>query len=137
MESRESEARGPVCVWEHYAEYRAAQQYGRCLERILASLPVDLQLKLTRPFERGAVLMARGIAGAHAEARAGVVSRAQREAFRQGGLESVAVSRDGLRMLREEGLGDRANMAAAFELLDRVEEGLRRRPLPGARPSGG
>lgn len=120
-----------VYRWESYPEYVACLQYSRCLGRIFGSLPRRTLRQAMPKLTRAAVLIANGIAGAHAEIDSGEgMPRTERERFRNIGLGSIVVSRDGLRALRDQGVGSRADLAAAFELLERVEVGLRTRPLP-------
>ncbi len=124
-----------VYAWEHFPEYIATQQYSRCLGRIFGSLPRRAQRRFAKPLTRAAMLMAMCIVGAHADQPpppARGPTREDRENFREIGLQAVDASRDGLRILKDAGLGSRADLAAATELLERVEDGLRRRTLPSA-----
>lgn len=120
-----------VYVWESYPEYHAAQQFSRCLGRILASLPKRLGRKLARPMVQAAILIAHGIAGAHAEVDDDAsYTLAVREEMRTCGLQALAACRSTLITMKDERTGDRANVLAALELLERVEHGMRERPLP-------
>jgi hypothetical protein len=122
-------------AWESYPEYMALQQFSRCLGRILSSLPQRHQRRSARILFPAAVFMAQGIAGAHAELRPGEqMPLAEREQFRSIGLESLTVSRARLLRLKSRSLGSRPDLLVALELLERVESGLRTRPLPGAAP---
>jgi hypothetical protein len=123
-------------AWESYPEYVALQQFSRCLGRILSSLPRRHQRRSGRILLPAAVFMGQGIAGAHAELAPGEdMPLADREHFRTIGLESLLVTRDRLTRLKERKLGSRGDVLAALELLERVEAGLRSRPLPGG-PAG-
>jgi hypothetical protein len=123
---------GRMYVWESYPEYVALQQFNRCLGRILTSLPRRHQRRSGRILFPAAVFMAQGIAGAHAELGPGEeLPLADREQFRTIGLESLTVSRDRLLRLKKRSLGSQPDVLAALELLERVESGLRTRPLPG------
>jgi hypothetical protein len=118
-------------AWERYPEYLALNQYSRCLGRLLVTLPRRVERRVARTLIRGAILIGEGIVGAHASVPAEAsLSREERKAFRDAGLESIAASRDGLRLLKEERLGSQPDLLAALELLERVESGLRTRPLP-------
>ena len=120
-----------VYVWESYPEYRAAQQFSRCLGRIFASLPKQLRLKLQRPMTQAAILIAHGIAGAHAEVDDDAAyTHAVREEMRTCGLQALGACRATLVTMKEERTGDRANVLAALELLERIEHGMKERPLP-------
>lgn len=119
-----------VYVWESYPEYHAAQQFSRCLGRILASLPKRLRLKLARPMTQAAILIAHGIAGAHAEVDDASYTQAVRAEMRTCGLKALGACRTTLVTMKEERTGDRANVLAALELLERIEHGMRERPLP-------
>jgi hypothetical protein len=122
-------------AWERYPEYVALQQFSRCLGRILSSLPRRHQRRSGRILFPAAVFMAQGIAGAHAELRPGEeMPLAEREQFRSIGLESLTVSRERLLRLKSRSLGSQPELLVALELLERVESGLRTRPLPGAAP---
>jgi hypothetical protein len=122
-------------VWESYPEYMALQQFSRCLGRILSSLPRRHQRRSARVLFPAAVFMAQGIAGAHAELRPGEdMPLAEREQFRSMGLESLTASRARLLGLKARSLGSQPDLLVALELLERVESGLRTRPLPGAAP---
>jgi hypothetical protein len=122
-------------AWESYPEYMALQQFSRCLGRILSSLPRRHQRRSARILFPAAVFMAQGIAGAHAELRPGEeMPLAEREQFRSMGLESLTASRARLLRLKSRSLGSQPDLLVALELLERVESGLRTRPLPGAAP---
>jgi hypothetical protein len=122
-------------TWESYPEYIALQQFSRCLGRILCSLPRRHQRRSGRILLPAAVFMAQGIAGAHAELRPGEeMALSEREQFRSIGLESLDASRERLLRLRSRSLGSQADLLVALELLERVEAGLRTRPLPGTAP---
>jgi hypothetical protein len=119
--------------WESFPEYIATQQYSRCMGRIIASLPKSARRRAQKPLVECAVLIAQGIAGAHAETpSAQAYTRSDREVFRDAALASLSVSRMCLNALRGEGHGSPADMFAALELLERVESGLRSRPLPAS-----
>jgi hypothetical protein len=122
-------------AWESYPEYMALQQFSRCLGRILSSLPRRHQRRSARILFPAAVFMAQGIAGAHAELTPGEeMPLAEREQFRSMGLESLTASRARLLGLKARSLGSQPDLLVALELLERVESGLRTRPLPGAAP---
>ncbi len=117
--------------WENYPEYEAAMQYGRCLGRILSSMQRNERKQARKPLVMRAIGMANGIAGAHAEVGSDQpLPREDREAFRSVGLKAVAATRDCLLDVRRRAAANAADLAAAIELLERVEEGLRNRPLP-------
>lgn len=119
-------------AWESYPEYVALQQFSRCLGRILASLPRRHQRRSGRVLLPAAVFMGQGIAGAHAELAPGEdIPLEDRERFQAIGLESLLVTRERLLRLKNRSLGSQADLLAALELLERVEAGLRSRPLPG------
>lgn len=121
-----------VYAWESFPEYVAVQQYSRCLGRILVSLPARQRRRAMKPMIHAAKVMGMAIAGAHAQpSPTGQPSDEERQEFRDIGLEAVAATREGLQILKDAGLGRSADMAAAVELLERVETGLRGRPLPG------
>jgi hypothetical protein len=110
-----------IYVWETYPEYIATQQYSRCLGRVLVT----------------AILIAQGIAGAHAEdGNDEPMPLEDRAQFREAGLAMIAMSREALELFRANRHGDAASVTAALELLERAEHGLRTRPLPGAHFSG-
>jgi len=124
-----------VYVWESYPEYITTQQYSRCLGRVLVTLPLGTGRKYGRSLIRGAILIAQGIAGAHAETPDDQpIPQSDREQFRKAGLEMIARSRSMLITIRAGGHGDRANVLAALELLERVEAGLLERALPASAP---
>ncbi|MBR9988613.1 MAG: hypothetical protein KFH98_02600 [Gemmatimonadetes bacterium] len=119
-------------TWEDLPEYRCTQQLGRCVGRIVVSMPPRYRLKLGRMLIRGSVLIAQGIAGANADMPPDdELSPAEREAFRNGCLGSVEVCRDALRLMRSQRIGSVPDILVALELLDRIEAGVRRRVLPG------
>jgi hypothetical protein len=120
----------PKHEWESYPEHTALQQYSRCLGRVVASLPKRLQRIMTKPLVQAASLSGIGLAGAFAERSPGESKRAEREEFLQLALTSIEHSRKGLLLLKEARKGDAAGLTAALELLERVEAGLRTRPLP-------
>jgi hypothetical protein len=120
----------PKYAWERYPENIALQQYSRCLGRVVASLPRRLRRIMTKPLIQAATLSGIGLAGAHAELKPGESSRAEREEFLQLAFTSIEHSRKGLLLLKEARKGDAAGLTAALELLERVEAGLRARPLP-------
>lgn len=121
-----------VYAWEQFPEYVAVQQYSRCLGRILVSLPARVRRLAMKPLIHAATVMGMAIAGAHAEPLPdGGPSDGERQEFREIGLDCVGATRECLKILKDNGLGRPADMAAASELLERVEDGLRHRPLPG------
>lgn len=127
---------GPDVVyrWEDLPEYRCTQQLGRCVGRILVSLPGRYRWKLGRMLIRGSMLIAQGIAGANAEMPPDDdLTPAEREAFRSGCLGSVEVCRDALRLMKTQRIGNQPNILVALELLDRIESSVRSRVLPGQR----
>lgn len=120
-----------VYRWESYPEYEAAMQYGRCLGRILTSMRKKERKQARKPLVMLAIGMANGIAGAHAECPADrSLPRADREQFRSVGLKAVAATRDCLLDVRRRQAASAPDLAAAMELLERVEHGLRTRPIP-------
>ena len=125
-----------IYAWEELPEYRCTQQLGRCIGRILMSLPIHYRRRLGRTLIRGSVLIAQGIAGANAEMPPEVdLTTAEREAFRSGSIGAIAICRDALRVLRQEGVGRLPDILVALELLDRIESSVRTRTLP--RPAQG
>ena len=117
--------------WELLPEYVTAQQFARCLGRILMSLPLRVRCKVTRPLVGSATLIAQGIAGANAEAPADApLSAEDREVFRRTAIQAVRICRTGLGLLREEGLGSRPDHLVAVELLERIERSVQERALP-------
>lgn len=118
--------------WELLPEYVTAQQYARCLGRILASLPVQVRRRVSRPLVGSATLIAQGIAGANAEAPPEApLSVEDREVFRRTALRAVRLCRTGLGLLRDEGVGSRPDLLVALELLERIEGSVGGRRLPG------
>lgn len=118
-----------VYAWERLPEYRSTQQLGRTVGRILMSLPRRLRRPLGRTLIRAPILVARGIAGANAELPPDHdLTWAERETFRTGALEALSILRDAFRLLRSERLGSQADVLVALELLERIEQGLTRRP---------
>lgn len=126
--------RNVVYRWEELPEYRCTQQLGRCIGRILVSLPGRYRWKLGRMLIRGSTLIAQGIAGANAEMPPDDdLTTAEREAFRSGCLASVEVCRDALRLLKTQRIGSQPNIIVSLELLDRIEASVKHRVLPGPR----
>lgn len=116
---------GILYSWERRPEYVATQQYSRCLGRIFSSLPRRVRRRVTRPMTGAAVLIAQGIAGFNAELPPSEhFSARDREAFRRQALEGVRASRAGLESLRNVRRVSRADLTAAEELIERIEEGV-------------
>ncbi len=111
-------------AWERLPEYRATQQFSRCLGRIFASLPPRLRPRVERPLIRATVMIGQGIVGMNAEVPAGQLSPQQRDALRDAGLASIALCTEGLELLKQAGLGSRPDLLAALELLERIEFGM-------------
>ena len=121
-----------IYAWEDLPEYRCTQQLGRCIGRILVSLPVHYRRRVGRSLIRGSVMIAQGIAGANAEMPPEVeLTPQEREAFRSGCIGAISICRDALCILRTEGLGRLPDILVALELLDRIESSVRTRTLPG------
>lgn len=119
--------------WEDLPEYRCTQQLGRCVGRILVTLPRRYRRELGRVLIRGSVHIAQGIAGANAEMPPDDdLSREDREKFRRGCLASVEICRDALRLLLSQKVGSVPDILVALELLERIEAGVRQRALPHA-----
>jgi hypothetical protein len=115
--------------WESYPEYIALQQYGRCLGAVLSSAPPRLRRIAAPPLIRAAVLISTSIALAHMEGDGdGAPDHEVRDEFRRTALECLELSRCGLTAIARR--VSRPHLTAAFELLERVEAGLRERPLP-------
>ena len=122
--------------WERYAEYQALQQYSRCLGAALASMPTRLGRKAAKPLIRASVMMGTLMTFAHAEEDpAHPIRLAARRECRDTALQCVELSREGLLALKE--LASTPHVTAALELLERIESGLRERPLPGSVPAAG
>jgi hypothetical protein len=120
-----------VSPWESFPESLAAPQSARCLGRILASLPRRLNRLVVLSLAEAAILIAHGIAGAHADVRPGNPQcHREREELRETGLCAIAASRKLLQVLEKDRIVSRSNVAAALELLERVQYGLASRPLP-------
>ena len=118
--------------WELLPEYVTAQQFARCLGRILASLPPGVRRRVSRPLVGSATLIAQGIAGANAEAPPEApLSMEDREVFRGTALRAVRLCRTGLGLLRDDGVGSRPDLLVALELLERIEGSVRERRLRG------
>lgn len=121
-----------VYTWEDFPEYHATQQLSRCIGRILASLPSRTRTAIGRTLVRGPMLVAQSIAGASADMPPGeVMPIEERETFRRGAIDGVQLLRDALQLLKAERLGSVPDLLAALELLDRIEEWVRQRTLPG------
>jgi hypothetical protein len=117
--------------WERLPEYVALQQYGRCLGRILRSLPWRRRRRVAPTLTGAAILMAQGIAGFHAELPPDeLVTPREREVFRTGALIGLRDSRAILEQLSTERKVSRPDLLVASELLERVEAGLRSTPSP-------
>jgi hypothetical protein len=115
--------------WESYPEYIALQQYGRCLGGVLSSAPRHVRRRAGPPLIRAAVLISTSIALAHMEVGGdGAPDGEGREEFRRTALECVELSRHGLATIALR--VSRPHLTAALELLERVEAGVRERPLP-------
>lgn len=116
--------------WEDLPEYVAAQEYSRCLGRILASLPELLSRRATGPLTRAAVELGAGIAGANAELPPGEeLAPAERAMFRARGLAGLRRSRRKLRRLKRWRLGDGHELRRALELLDQIESWIEAGPM--------
>lgn len=121
-----------VYAWEELPEYRTTQQFGRCVGRVIASLPRRFRWTAGRTLIRCPVLIARGIAGANAEMpRGGDLSTADREMFRRSALDGIEICRDALSMLKSEQLGNLPDVLVGLVLLDRIEAWVSHRILPG------
>ena len=122
-----------VYRWENLPEYRCTQQLGRCIGRILVTLPRRYRPELGRVLIRGSIHIAQGIAGANAEMPPDDdLSQDDREKFRLGCLLSIAICRDALRLLLSQKAGSIPDLLVALELLERIDAGVRQRPLPHA-----
>jgi hypothetical protein len=118
---------GVVYTWEELPEYRWTQQLGRCIGRILVSMPRHYRTKLGRTLVRAPMLIAQGIAGANADMPPGDdLTADQREAFRGGCLAAVDICRDALRLLKSHRLGSLPDVLVALELLERIAEAVQR-----------
>jgi hypothetical protein len=122
-------------TWEEFPEYRATQQLSRCIGRILMSLPPRARKAIGRTLIRTPMLIAQSIAGASADMPPGEgLTIDERETFRTNGLAGIHLLRDTLRALRAERLGSVPDLMAALELVDRIEEWVSQRVLPGQLP---
>lgn len=116
---------GTPYSWERRPEYVAAQQYGRCLGRIFRSLPRRVRRRVAPSMTGAALLIAQGIAGFNAELPPWEhLSARDREVFRARALEGIRVSRAELESLRSVRRVSRADLTAAEELMERIEEGV-------------
>jgi hypothetical protein len=112
--------------WETLPEYLATQQYARCLGRIFRSLPRRIRRGAEWPMTRAAILISQGIAGFNAEPGPEErLTARERELFREGALEGIAASREGLDLLGEVRRVSRPDILVARELLERIEESIR------------
>ena len=119
--------------WEDLPEYRCTQQLGRCIGRILVTLPRRYRRELGRVLIRGSIHIAQGIAGANAEMPSeDDLPREDREKFRSGCLASIEVCSDVLRLLLSQKAGSVPDILVALELLERIDAGVRQRALPHA-----
>ncbi|HSJ33160.1 MAG TPA: hypothetical protein VK933_17085 [Longimicrobiales bacterium] len=119
--------------WEDLPEYRCTQQLGRCIGRILVTLPRRYRRELGRVLIRGSIHIAQGIAGANAEMPPeDDLPREDREKFRSGCLASIEICRDVLRLLLSQKSGSVPDILVALELLERIDAGVRQRALPHA-----
>jgi hypothetical protein len=108
--------------WERLPEYLAAQEYSRCLGRILASLPPRRARRAARPLTAAAVRLGAAIAGCNADLPPGEeLSGEERAEFRRLGLDGLQESRHRLTRLDRRRDGDRTEIARALDLLDRIE----------------
>ena len=126
-------ARDVAYRWEDLPEYRCTQQLGRCVGRILVTLPGRYRRELGRVLIRGSIHIAQGIAGANAEMPPDDdLSREDRERFRNGCLASIVICRDALRLLLSRKVGSVPDILVALELLERIDGSVRQRALPHA-----
>ncbi len=120
----------PVYPWESLPEHLAAQEYSRCLGRILASLPRRHARKAARPLAIAAVRIAAGITGANVDLPPGYEMPVEERAmFRQESLEGLDYSRQALRRFHKRRIGDRAQIRSALELLDQIERWINAGPM--------
>ena len=108
--------------WERLPEYRATQEYSRCLGRVLASLPRRTARKAVEPLTTAALMLGAGIAGCNAETPPGEELPAEERAeFRRQALDALRESRRRLRRFRDRRKGDPHEVRRALDLLDQAE----------------
>lgn len=109
--------------WERLPEALAAQEYSRCLGRILASLPRRIARKAVQPLTAAAVQLGAGIVGLNLDVPPGEEepSPEDRAEFRRQALEALEESRRGMQRFRARRHGDQDEVTRALELLDRTE----------------
>lgn len=108
--------------WERLPEVIASQEYGRCVGRVLASLPRRLARRSVRPLTSAAVRLGAGIVGCNLDVPPGhELSAEERAEFRRQAAEALNESRRLMERFRSRGKGDQAEVQRALELLDRTE----------------
>lgn len=114
-----------VYAWENLPEYRATQQLGRVVGRILMSLPRRERRTIGKTLVRLPVLIGQGIVGANAELPPDQeIGVEQRDMYRHSAVAGVHLLRDLFRVLRVERIGSVPDLLAGIELLDRIGEGI-------------
>lgn len=109
--------------WERLPEVLAAQEYSRCLGRIIASLPPRTARRATTPLAIAALDMGVGIVGCNLDVPPGEEgpSAEERAVFRRQALDAVRESRRRIRRFRRRRKGDQEEVERALELLDQTE----------------
>lgn len=112
--------------WERLPEVIASQEYGRCVGRVLASLPRRLARRSIRPLTSAAVRLGAGIVGCNLDVPPGhELSAEERAEFWQQATEALDESRRLMEALRRRGKGDQDEVLRALEALDRTEMWMR------------
>ena len=119
--------------WERLPEVVASQEYGRCVGRVLASLPRRLARRSVRPLTSAAVRLGTGIVGCNLDVPPGQeLSVEERAEFWRQAAEALDESRRLMEALRRRRNGDQAEVLRALEALDRTEMWMRSPSTDGA-----